>query len=149
MDRTNNNMVVLGVGISERDEPTTWADVKPTRTVPLAVRNAEKRHEIAQQVYDDKVDYFIDHPDEWDQTALNALAAEVNKLYGAMLRVKHMVSNGNVHLFPRAVTGDIDIEDRKYERVSRSSWRRVQRLCAGKAILPGVWAYYVPRGGQR
>jgi hypothetical protein len=96
MDGTNNNMVVLGVGISERDEPTTWADIKPTYKVKRAhplVRKATQKYEIAQRVYDEKVDYFIDHPNEWDQPALNALAAEVDELYNDMLDAKHAALN--------------------------------------------------------
>jgi hypothetical protein len=132
--------------ITERDPVYTWVDIKPTRRTPPAVAAAEERHEIAQRVYDDKVEYFIDHPGEWDQPALDALGAEVDTTYDQMMRVKHLVSNGNVHLFPTGSTGQVSIEDRNYERVTSSSWKRIRRLCAGKAILPGVWAYYVPRG---
>jgi hypothetical protein len=145
MDRTNNNMAVLGVGISERDEPTTWTEVKPTRKVAPAVVTATEKYEIAQLVYDQKVDYFIDHPEEWDQVALDALGNEADVLYERLQRLKYRVSNGNVHLFPKGYSGNASIEDRHYERVTKASWKRLLRLCSGNAIMPGSWAYYVPR----
>jgi hypothetical protein len=53
--------------------------------------------------------------------------------------------NGNVALFQTGNTGNVNIYGRKYLRVTRSSWKRIRKLCSGHAILPGVWAYYVPR----
>jgi hypothetical protein len=86
----------MWVDITERDIPTTWADIKPTYKVKRAhplVRKATKKYEIAQRVYDEKVDYFLEHSREWDQEALNALAAEVDELYRAMLTAKHNALN--------------------------------------------------------
>jgi hypothetical protein len=80
------------IGFTERDEPTTWAAIKPARVVASAVVVAEEKYDIAQRVYNEAVNYYLDN-DEWDQAHLDDLDTIAKTAYGEMMEVKHAALN--------------------------------------------------------
>ncbi len=95
-----------------------------------------------------------------DNMGTNELAEGFERIYQAVMALPDIAyevsgdyrrltiqATGNVALFPFGNTGTVNIYGRQYHYVTRASWKRIRRLCAGKAILPGVWAYNVPRNG--
>jgi hypothetical protein len=82
----------MWVDITERDKPTTWADVKPARKVSPTVRKAERKYDIAVRVRNEQIDKYLDMG-EWNQAHINDLDNAMDEAYRAMLTAKHNALN--------------------------------------------------------
>ena len=76
---------------------TTWHDQRPSHPpIPMKVRVAEKHYEIAQRVYDEAVNRYLDYG-EWDQEHLEVLGHRADDAYENMLKAKHDALNPCQH----------------------------------------------------